>query len=108
MNREPALGARFARVVLLPNLAALVGQDGNHRAAFDFPLAEGDTVRTFLLRLSKHYPALDRELWDSRHQAIGQLVEVVINNSVLDLHHTLDSQLEAGDEVLLVPQYQGG
>lgn len=108
MTQYSVLRTQDTSVILLPWLGALVGADEHRRATLAVPFVEGDTVRAVLERLSATYPALDRELWDHQHRAIGQIVEVVVNGAVLDLHQTLDSALQPGAEILLVPQYQGG
>lgn len=35
-------------------------------------------------------------------------IEVAVNGSVLGIHHHLTSELLPDDEILLLPQYQGG
>jgi molybdopterin converting factor small subunit len=68
----------------------------------------GETVAGFLARLSAAYPGLGAELWDGSRAALKMPIEVAVNGSVLGIHHHLESPLDPGDEVLLLPQYQGG
>jgi molybdopterin converting factor small subunit len=69
---------------------------------------DGDTVLRFLLRLGQVYPELLAQMWvDERHE-LRQPIEVAVNGAVLGIHYQLNSALHAGDEILLLPQYQGG
>jgi molybdopterin converting factor small subunit len=83
-----------------------VGGDGAGRRVFDEPLAPGATVRTVLRGLSGRFPELQRALWHG--DALGEHIEVLVNDAVLDVRHTLDSPLEPGDRVALLGQYMGG
>jgi len=83
-----------------------VGGDGTGRRVFGLPLAPGDTVRGVLRQLSARYPDLDRALWHG--EALGEHIEVLVNDAVLDLVHSLDSALNPGDRITLLGQYMGG
>ena len=95
-------------VILLPWLPRLIGRAEGRRAQFSLPLEAGQTVAGFLARLSAAYPPLGAELWDARRGALRMPIELAVNGSVLGIHHHLDSPLQAGDEIVLLPQYQGG
>jgi molybdopterin converting factor small subunit len=83
-----------------------VGGDGAGRRVFDEPLAPGATVRTVLRGLSDRFPELRRALWNG--DALGEHIEVLVNDAVLDVRHSLDSPLEPGDRLALLGQYMGG
>jgi hypothetical protein len=85
-----------------------VGGRGSGRIQFDEPLEPGDTVRTVLRRVSTRHPQLAQALWDGRTGELGEHIEVVVNDAVLDITHTLDSELLPGDRITLVGQYIGG
>lgn len=105
-SRDIPLGA--VRVECIAWITKFVGGTGAGRAVFDEPLRPGDTVRSVLRRVSDRFPDLDRALWDQTTGELGEHIEVVVNNAVLDIHHTIDSPLVAGDLITLVGQYIGG
>jgi molybdopterin converting factor small subunit len=100
--------AAQVRVELLPPLGQLVGRGSNRRAKLDIDFLDSETVLAFLLRLGRLYPDLGAQLWDDERRELRQPIEIAVNGAVLGIHHQLDSELHLGDEILLVPQYQGG
>ena len=100
--------ATQVRVELLPPLGELVGRGPSRRAKLDVDFVDGETVLDFLLRLGGLYPDLHGQLWDEERRELRQPIEIAVNGAVLGIHHQLDSALHRGDELLLVPQYQGG
>lgn len=95
-------------VELLPWLPRLIGQDEGRTARLTVVHVDGETVGQFLARLSAEYPGLGADLWDAAKARLRMPIEVAINGSVLGIHHHLDSLLKPGDEIILLPQYQGG
>ena len=86
-----------------------VGGDGTRRKTFTEALAPGATVRSILAEFSRRHPALEAALWDRDHPAeLSEHIEVLVNDAVLGLAHTLDSPLRDGDRLTLVGQYAGG
>ena len=85
-----------------------VGGDGSTRKVYDEPLKDGDTVRKVLRRLSGRFPQLHKALWDPDTGDLAEHIEVLVNDAVLDLTHTLESPLLAGDRLALIGQYLGG
>ncbi len=100
--------ATQVRVELLPPLGELVGRGSNRRAKLDIEFEDGKTVLELVVQLAQLYPELGAQLWDGERRELRQPLEIAINGAVLGLHHQLDSALHGGDELLLVPQYQGG
>jgi molybdopterin converting factor small subunit len=96
------------RVVLLPWLPRLIGREEGRTARLVLEHRAGETVARFLARLSTDYLELGAELWDAAKADLKMPIEVAVNGSVLGIHHHLDSELKPGDELLLLPQYQGG
>jgi molybdopterin converting factor small subunit len=83
-----------------------VGGDGGTRRLFEEPLTPGATVRSVLHGLSGRFPDLDAALWHG--DALGEHIEVLVNDAVLGIQHELDSPLAAGDRVALLAQFMGG
>jgi molybdopterin converting factor small subunit len=95
-------------IVLLPWVPKLIGRDEARQVTERRELEPGETVQRFLVRYASEYPELLDWLWDEAKQELKMPVEVAVNGSVLGIHHQLDSELHGGDEILLLPQYQGG
>lgn len=89
-------------------ITKFVGGDGSTRQVYDEALAPGDTVRTVLRRLSGRFPQLHKALWEPRTGDLAAHIEVLVNDAVLDVTHTLDSPLLPGDRLALIGQYLGG
>ena len=87
-------------------ITKFVGGDGSSRKVYR--LRDGDTVRKVLRRLSGRFPELHKALWDAHTGDLGEHIEVLINDAVLDITHTLDSPLHDGDKIALIGQYLGG
>jgi len=85
-----------------------VGGDGSGRREYEERFAPGDTVREVLKRFSARFPELEQALWDASKTELGEHIEALVNDAVLGVSHTLDSELQPGDRLTLVGQYMGG
>ena len=92
----------------MPWVPKLIGRDEGRTVTLRESLHDGETVQAFLVRFARGYPDLLDWLWDEERLELKMPVEVAINGSVLGIHHHLHSPLAGGDEILLLPQYQGG
>jgi hypothetical protein len=59
-----------------------------------------------LRSVSERFPELHAALWNGGE--LGEHIEVLVNDAVLGVEHTLDSTLSSGDRIALVGQYMGG
>jgi molybdopterin converting factor small subunit len=89
-------------------ITKFVGGDGSTRKLFCESLRPGDTVRQVLRRLSGRFPELHKALWDTQTGELGEHIEVLVNDAVLDITHSLDSPVHTGDKIALIGQYLGG
>lgn len=69
-------------------------------------MSPASTVRSVLKALSVRFPELDAALWLAGN--LGEHIEVLVNDAVLGIDHTLDSPLKPGDRVTLLAQFMGG
>jgi len=83
-----------------------VGGDGSGRRVVDAPWQPGATVRSVLRSVSSRFPDLAEALW--RGSDLGENIEVLVNDAVLGIDHTIDSRLGPGDRIALIGQYLGG
>ena len=67
-----------------------------------------EELRKILRRLSGRFPQLHKALWDHDTGDLAEHIEVLVNDAVLDLTHTLESPLRTGDKLALIGQYLGG
>lgn len=105
MSQAQALSAT---VEVVSWVTKFVGGDGSGRREYQEPVGSGETVRDVLRRLGARYPELDAALWDASKRDLGEHIEVLVNDAVLGIAHTLDSQLKPGDRISLIGQYMGG
>ena len=96
------------RVEIVSWVTKFIGGPGAGRKEFEEPFVPGETVRDVLGRFSARYPELDAALWDPSKKALGEHIEVMVNDAVLGLTHTLDTPLKNGDRITLLGQYMGG
>ena len=89
-------------------ITKFVGGDGSTRKVFYLPLRGDDTVRRVLRRLSGRFPQLHKALWDPVTGDLAEHVEVLVNDAVLDLTHSLESPVDRNDKIALIGQYLGG
>ncbi len=85
-----------------------VGGDGTRRKVFEEPTAPGATVQSVLLQVSDRFPRLRDVLWQRPGGNLGEHIEVLVNDAVLGVKHTLESQIRQGDRITLLGQYTGG
>jgi hypothetical protein len=83
-----------------------IGGDGATRRLFDEPVSPAATVRSVLKGLSIRFPELDAALWHDGQ--LGEHIEILVNDAVLGIDHTLDSALKPGDRITLLAQFMGG
>jgi molybdopterin converting factor small subunit len=83
-----------------------VGGDGTGRKLFEEPYHPGATVRSVLQGLTARYPELAAHVWNGRE--LGEHLEVLVNDAVLNIEHTIDSDVKPGDTIGLLPQFTGG
>ncbi len=86
----------------------LAGGDGSGSRLFEEPVASGDTVREALRRWSARFPELDAALWNQARTDLAEHIEVLVNDAVLGVKHTLDSPVTGGERITLLGQYMGG
>ncbi len=102
------LGALQVELEVLAWITTFVGGSGSGRTLFEEAIVPGETVGDLLRRLSQRFPELDRALWDASRKGLGEHIEVLVNDAVLGVTHTLESPLQNGDRVTLLGQYMGG
>jgi molybdopterin converting factor small subunit len=73
---------------------------------FEEPITPSSTVRSVLKALSVRFPELDAALWHGA--GLGEHIEILVNDAVLGIDHTLESPLKPGDRVTLLAQFMGG
>ncbi|MBI3076273.1 MAG: MoaD/ThiS family protein [Deltaproteobacteria bacterium] len=85
-----------------------LGGDGGGQVVFKEAVPPGATVREVLHQVSGRFPELDAALWDRVSGELGEHIEVLVNDAILGVAHSLDSALRDGDRITLLGQYMGG
>lgn len=101
-------GPSTATIEVANWVTKLVGGDGAGSRLYDEPVAGGDTVGDALRRLSARFPELDAALWLPGRKALGEHLEVLVDDAVLGVAHDLDSPLKGGERITLLGQFMGG
>jgi len=99
---------RAATVEVTTWVTKYVGGDGSGTRTFEEPVAPGETVRDVLRRYSKRFPELDAALWNPTRTALGEHIEVLVDDAVLGVTHDLDTPLKGGERITLLGQFMGG
>jgi molybdopterin converting factor small subunit len=94
------------QVEIVAWITRFVGGDGTGRRIVEEPLAPRATVRSVLGGLTAKFPELGAALWLGSE--LGEHIEVLVNDAVLGLAHTLDSPVKPGDRLTLLAQFMGG
>jgi molybdopterin converting factor small subunit len=89
-------------------VTTFVGGDGSRRRVFHAGYPPGTTVRGALRDLAGQFPKLGEALWDASGQNLAEHIEVLVNDAVLGVQHTLDSPLRDGDRITLIGAFTGG
>jgi molybdopterin converting factor small subunit len=85
-----------------------VGGDGAGSRFFEEPFNKGETVGDVLRRYSARYPELDAALWVPGRAALGEHIEVLVNEAVLGVAYDLATPLAGGEHITLLGQFMGG
>ena len=105
MSPAPATAATIP-VEVASWVTKFVGGDGTGRRIVEEPLTPGATVRSILAGASAKFPELHSALWHGNE--LGEHIEVLVNDAVLGIAHSLDSPLKPGDRLTLLAQFMGG
>jgi len=106
--RNPKSEIAHVMVEAVAWVTQFVGGDGTRRKVFEEAVAPGATVRSVLTGLSDRLPRLQDVLWQRPGGDLAEHIEVLVNDAVLGLSHTLDSEVREGDRITLLGQYTGG
>ncbi len=106
-----AVVAEEKRTVVIELLAwatVFVGGDGSESREFSEEILPGDTIRAVLKRHSRRHRDLNHALWDRGSDDLGEHIEIAVNDAILGINHTLESEVVDGDRIILMGQYMGG
>lgn len=109
-GKEPAQASQAGRVTVevVSWITRFVEGNGTRRRLFEEELRPGLTVRGVLHQVGARFPQLEEALWDPQTNELAEHIEVMVNDAVLGVEHSLDSPLREGDRITLVGAYMGG
>lgn len=105
---EGTSGAGQVTVEVVAWVTRFVGGDGTRRRYFGEAVPPGTTVRSMLQHLGQLFPQLGEALWDQGGRDLAEHIEVLVNDTVLGVTHSLESEVKNGDRITLVGAYMGG
>jgi molybdopterin converting factor small subunit len=89
-------------------ITRLIGGDGTRRKQFEEAVPQSATVRSVLVQFSSRFPQLQEALWVGGGRELAEHIEVLVNDAVLGVSHSLDSEVTDKDRITLVGAYTGG
>ncbi|MBI2979604.1 MAG: MoaD/ThiS family protein [Chloroflexi bacterium] len=97
------------RLEFLSWLANTFGIEGTSEEIILEAKIEGDNkVRDLLNQLASRYPRFEQIVFDTKTQKLTEGVNVFLNNHLLELMNGLETKLNDGDILTLVPPIEGG
>lgn len=100
--------AKQVTVEVVAWITRLIGGDGTRRQHFREVVPAGATVRSVLQQFCTRFPQLAEALWDTGGRELAEHIEVLVNDAVLGITHSLESEVKDGDRITLVGAYIGG
>lgn len=108
MSGTKDAGRIRVRLEFISWASTFVGGDGNERKIFEEEAPRGATLRDVLKKMSRRFRPLDEALWRDGSDELAEHLEIAVNDALLGIRHTLDSEMKEGDLILLMGQYMGG
>ena len=95
------------RVEVLSWLARGMNGQRSDKAVWDEPIAPGESLGDLMDRLAGRFSHF-ADFYEPSSRILQEHVELVVNGRLYDLVGGFDTQLAAGDTVLLFPGFSGG
>jgi len=96
------------KVEIVPWLPTLFGAKQSTRLVLEEEMRDGSTVRDLVKQLGERYPEFGKLAFDPETQDLTTHVNVVVNDRLLELLDGINTRVQEGDTVLLIPAYAGG
>ena len=97
------------RLEILPSLAETLGIDGTSEEVISDPRSDStESVKELLNRLGTRYQRFGQIVFDTEAQKLTGQVVIFFNGRSLDLVSGLETRLNDGDTLTLVPLIEGG
>jgi molybdopterin converting factor small subunit len=81
---------------------------GEEGATVEVPLPADRTVRSLLADLANQSDRFEQLVYDRGSRRLREYATLIVNGRVVELAGGLDSRLEPGDHLLLLPGFSGG
>ena len=89
-------------------VACMLNSDHTDWLILDREIEAGSTVGNLLNTLAKEYPNFDRVIYDPAKGEMADQVVIVLNNNLLQEPEAKTIQLKDGDDIMLLPVFDGG
>lgn len=97
------------RLEFLSSIAEALGGEGTTEdMVLEAKVEEGKTVRALLGHLAARYPRFEQIVFDAESKNVNEEVSLFLNGRRLELLSGLETKLEDGDVLSLLPFISGG
>ncbi len=93
---------------VVPSLAKIFNAPDSGWVILEQEIEEGTTVSDLFTTLSTKYPDFRKVVFDTYEGKVSDQIVVILNDSLLPFLDVLDTYLNDGDIVTLLPVYTGG
>ena len=91
-----------------PRLCRSVNLEPTDSEGICVSVPEGDTILGMVRRLATETGEFWRSIFDEKTQEIGANVLVVLNGRIVNPYDRSEALLKEGDELMLLPTFDGG
>jgi molybdopterin converting factor small subunit len=84
------------------------GHDSWDKLVFDQEISRGSSIMDLLQQLARKHPKFNRKAFTDATQSLLDYCAVVFNGRFLSSLQDLDTKLNEGDDIKLIPGFYGG
>ena len=96
------------KLEIVPWLTDYFGFKGSRRLVLEEGLEDGATLRDLLMRLADQYQGLAELFFDPEGQELSGQISIIVNDRMLELVGGLETRIDDGARIMLLPAFDGG
>ncbi|MBA7625009.1 hypothetical protein ES703_32430 [subsurface metagenome] len=90
------------------SFASRLNAQGSDLVILEKEIGEGATIGSLLTNLAFSYTDFRKVVFNPDTGKVGDQVNVVLNNNLLQLPDVTEAKLSDGDSIIILPVYSGG
>lgn len=90
------------------SFASSLNAQGSDLVILEKEIGEGATIGSLLTNLAFSYTDFRKVVFNPDTGKVGDQVNVVLNNNLLQLPDVTEAKLSDGDSIIILPVYSGG